>query len=1751
MVVEGSWTINQYPVTFYNEEGEVVWTDTLDYQASFKDGYERNVQPQESYLTITTSQTFIEWSPSLGDTLVPAGGVEFYPIFDGSNYYFRFYDVDSTKVLREIRVTSAAKVNTYVPTERHEGCQFDHWNRFDGSEVSTWPIQINSADDSVIAVYDTLSYDIQFKYGDGSDSILKKEAILFKRPVVYPANPTREGYTFVGWSEEIDVMPAENTVITAMWQINIHEVVYMSVIDGVEDEAGSRRYEYGKEVTSIDMINVEGYTFYPENWFDEAGNKIDFANFTMPDKDTTIYGVYTPNEYQLTYLDYNDTILCETGISYNRALRNSYCSNPTREGYVFTGWSENLPATMPAHNVTLKAQYEIDTFQVIIKGCNDTIIEVVYDSVIDSLPYQTLEGRYFLGWRDAEIDGDSIEFPFNMPAHDTVIYCNGSGYANYEYVLTFLDYNDTVLYCDTLEYSETVGSYADPTREGWTFIGWSDEIPVTMPAHVVTLKANYSINSYPVTFYDYDHSLIKTDTLEFGSKIVIPENVQREGYSFIGWDPANIPAVVPADTIEFFAQYEINNYVVTFVDGVDNSVIEKPSFEYNASVVYPTVPVHEGYTFIEWVDSLDVMPAANKTITATYQINVHSVTFMNDTVVKKITGNYGTAVTKPADLKREGYTFNGWDKEVPTTIPDSDVVLNAQFTINDYYVFFLDWNNDTLLIDTVKYNSSDIDFPAQPKREGYRFTGYIDPAPSVMPAHNVTCKAQYVLDQFTVKFVDFNGNVIKTIRDNFGTTVVAPSNPKREGYTFTGWSDTIPATIPAKNVTLTAQYEINSYLLTFTFKETVLAKDSVEFGAEVVRPNYTPEVGYHFVSWSDNDTIEFMPAKDVTISVKVDADLHSITTRDFDSTLIKQYTSKYGSELNIPDPSREGYTFAGWSEEIPATMPAKDMVVYAQYTPNEYTITYKDDDQSIIKVDTFNYRDTIVKIADPEHTGYTFTGWSAEIPVTMPINGLEVVAQYQINNYIIAFRTQEGVNIETKNHTYNSELVAPGIPDKVGYSILGWDKDVPAVVPAHNDTFYAQYSINQYIFSFEDKDGTIYKRDTLDYGAAIVAPADPTKEGYTFDGWDIAIPSVIPNMNITTLAQWEANPYVLSFVDYNDSIIELDTLKFGAEVVYPTDPVREGYTFAGWADSIDVMPAHDDSLIAQYTINKYIVIIQDGDSIIYKDTLNYGDSIKAPKDLEKEGYEFAGWEPELPETVPAKDIIVTPIWTKAEFVITFLDYNDTILAQDTLLYQANVVAPKPTREGYTFTGYDPAAPAKMPGKDLTCVAQYTINKHIIVFEDGDGNEIFRDTLVYGDPIIAPSDPTKDGYQFDGWNPVVPATVPDQDLTIVPQFSKSDFVITFLDFDSTEIFKDTLSFDAKIASVKDPKREGYTFAGWDPVVPTKMPGNDFTTVAQYTINKHVIVIIDGDDELFRDTLTFGDPINVDTVPTKEGFTFAGWDPIIPATVPDSDIVAYSTWIEDSLVLKSVDAFADNFCAGDVAQVYYTVTSGKPLSFSITFDEASKKAGFKTQTGKIGEDGEIFMEIPAGIEEGVYTATLQLIGVDSVSNSVKFNFSTNISSRYISRMWDDVVVVDNFDEEFDSYQWYKNGEKIEGATKQFYCELGGLDGFYSVIVKTKDGKEKHICGIQCDYVLPPFSIVAYPNPAKANVEFTLEVKGLTEEELAIAKIYIYTVSGTIAHTEREIEYKNLVSLPQGEYIALVVVEGKSAFCKVLVR
>ena len=162
------------------------------------------------------------------------------------------------------------------------------------------------------------------------------------------------------------------------------------------------------------------------------------------------------------------------------------------------------------------------------------------------------------------------------------------------------------------------------------------------------------------------------------------------------------------------------------------------------------------------------------------------------------------------------------------------------------------------------------------------------------------------------------------------------------------------------------------------------------------------------------------------------------------------------------------------------------------------------------------------------------------------------------------------------------------------------------------------------------------------------------------------------------------------------------------------------------------------------------------------------------------------------------------------------------------------------------------------------------------------------------------------------------------------------------------------------------------------------------------------------------------------------------------------------------------------------------------------------------------------------------------------------TVNFSSDYLDKMWSDVVSCGNEDKLFSSFQWYHDDTLIAGANKQFYCDLNGLSGTYSVRVTTPSGDSLFVCGKYFEKQAQAFSIVAMPNPATSNQKFDLKVSGLDEGQLQRAKLYIYAENGILVYSTSHVDKTNGVSLPTGNYAAIVIVDNdKSANCKILVR
>ena len=294
-------------------------------------------------------------------------------------------------------------------------------------------------------------------------------------------------------------------------------------------------------------------------------------------------------------------------------------------------------------------------------------------------------------------------------------------------------------------------------------------------------------------------------------------------------------------------------------------------------------------------------------------------------------------------------------------------------------------------------------------------------------------------------------------------------------------------------------------------------------------------------------------------------------------------TQDYGTPITAPTLTREGYTFKGWDKEIPETMPAENITVKAQWEINQYTITFDTNGGSEIASITQDYGTKITAPADPTRKGYTFKGWDKEIPETMPADNITVKAQWEINQYTITFDTNGGNEIDSITQDYGTAITAPADPTRKGYTFKGWDKEIPETMPAENITVKAQWEINQYTIAFDTNGGSEIAPITQDYGTEITAPDNPTRKGYTFKGWDKEIPETMPADNITVKAQWEINQYTITFDTNGGSEIASITQDYGTKITAPDNPTRKGYTFKGWDKEIpETMPAENLTITARW-----------------------------------------------------------------------------------------------------------------------------------------------------------------------------------------------------------------------------------------------------------------------------------------------------------------------------------------------------------------------------------------------------------------------------------------------------------------------------------------------------------------------------------------------------------------------------------------
>ena len=488
--------------------------------------------------------------------------------------------------------------------------------------------------------------------------------------------------------------------------------------------------------------------------------------------------------------------------------------------------------------------------------------------------------------------------------------------------------------------------------------------------------------------------------------------------------------------------FGITRYSIKYnLDGGTNAginlngyTVETPSFRFaDASKT--------DYTFIGWFDAdenkVDGIVNGSRTgdleLTARWKATDYKITYNLGDGAKNASANPSSYTVENetitlADPTRSGYDFLGWTGSNGDT-PQKNVTIAAgssgekTYTANwqaiDYDITYNLDGGTNAASNPKKYNveTADIVFAA-PEKDGHTFGGWFDADNKQVTGiakgsrtGNLELTAKWNANKCTVKFVDWDGTELKTEEIEYGKAATAPANPTRIGYTFTGWSADFSKILD--NTTITAQYEINKYKVTFdanggSFDGTETKEAQVEYAQTVAAPEPAPtRAGYDFVKWTTDEAGQ--------------NDFNFDTLIDSDETL------------------------------------------YAQWKIIDYTITYNVGDgatNAASNPQTYNVEANDIVFAAPTKTGYVFSGWFdvnnkrvTGIAKGSRTGNLELTAQWEkepvvVANFVIGsfeYHVQKdgkSVYIKARSKKIKKLAVPKTVKDSDGnvYKVVGIEK---------------------------------------------------------------------------------------------------------------------------------------------------------------------------------------------------------------------------------------------------------------------------------------------------------------------------------------------------------------------------------------------------------------------------------------------------------------------------------------------------------------------------------------------------------------------------------------------------------------------------------------------------------------------------------------------------------------------------------------
>ena len=1497
VVIEGSFTINNYTVTYLVDGKQTGETETYQYnqEVTVKADAEREGYTFSGWSSEDVKENFIQklLSNSIaGRTFhMPAKNVEIEGSFDINSYKVT-YKVDG-KPVGEVETYNYGTLVTVRQSPEKEGYTFSGWSRTEAFEMPAEDVVIEGS-------YKINSYTVTYKV-DG-EQYGEIETYEYGAAVTLREKPSREGYTFKGWSYENGFkMPAEDVVIEGSYEINSYTVTYK--VDG-QQYGEPEVYKYNELVRLKSEPTKEGYTFSHWNYGED---------FRMPAKDVVIEGNFGINSYTVTYkvdgVQYGSTETYEYGSAVT--LR----EEPEREGYTFNGWNRKGNFTMPAGDIVIEGSFKINSYTVTYKVDGEISGETEsyeYGADVSLREEPVKEGYTFSHW--------SRTTGFTMPAENVVI--EGSFKIN-SYTVTYIVDGEITGEVESYEYGTEVKLRSEPSKEGHEFGGWNRTEDFTMPAENVVIEGNFDVNEYTVTYLVDGKDYGEKETYKYGTNVTLRKDPEKEGHTFSGWNQTD-GFVMPAKNVVIEGSFSINSYTVVYK--VDGEVVgDTESYEFGAPVSLRTEPQKEGYTFSGWDrESGFNMPAENVEIEGHYSINSYTVTYKVDGELYGDieTYEYNAPVELRQEPQKEGYTFGGWSSETGFNMPAENVVIEGSFKVNEYTVTYFVDDKFYDSIETYSYGSQ-VKLKEAPQKEGYTFSGWDHDDRFTMPAEDIVVKGSFNINSYKVTY-EVDGTPYGMVEIyKYGELVTLQKNPTKEGYTFSGWDHSNEFAMPARDVKIKGSFIVNSYTVTYKVDGAQIGEpETYKYGEAVTLREKPSKEGYTFNGWSYETGFE-MPAEDVVIEGSYQINSYTVTYKVDGEQFGEQETYEFNELVQLrSEPTKEGYTFSHWNRSSEFNMPANDVVIEGSFKINSYTVTYKVDGSQYGSTETYEYGSAVVLREEPKKEGYTFSGWDHEDNFMMPADDVVIEGTYQINSYTVTYKVDGEVSGEVETYEYGAEVTLRGEPVKEGYTFSHWSQDTGFTMPAKNMVIEGNFLINSYTVTYK-VDGEIYGEvETYNYGTVVNLRSEPIKEGHKFGGWNRTEDFTMPAENVIIEGNFDVNEYTVTYLVDGKDYGEKETYKYGTPVILRDNPEKEGYTFSGWNPATGfMMPARNVVIEGSYRINSYTVTYKvDGEQYGEPETHAYGELVQLKPEPTKEGYTFSHWNQNAEFTMPAQDVVVEGNFSINSYTVTYKVDGTQYGENETYEYGSTVtLREEPKMEGYTFSGWSQTTEFKMPAEDVVIEGSYKINSYTVTYKV-DGEQYGEtESHEYGALVQLKSEPTKEGYTFSHWNQNAEFTMPAKDVVVEGSFSINSYTVTYKVDGSQYGEIETYEYGSPVTMREVPKEKGYTFSGWDREEDFTMPAENVVIEGTFSVNSYTVTYkVDGEISGAVETYEYGREVTLREEPLKEGYTFSHWNQETGFTMPAENVV-----IEGSFHVNSytVTYKVDGVITGEVETYEY--------------------------------------------------------------------------------------------------------------------------------------------------------------------------------------------------------------------------------------